>query len=58
VSKERWRVVEDYDRLSSALMRLKGQVEEKAREELEGIAEEISGSRTSTTGGGRNPAPS
>ncbi|MDP2952470.1 MAG: hypothetical protein Q8O76_04040, partial [Chloroflexota bacterium] len=41
VSKERWKIVEEYDRLSSALMGLEGQVEGKAREELKGIADDV-----------------
>ena len=41
VSKERWRTVEDYDRLSNALSGLVGRVEGEAREELKGIADDI-----------------
>jgi hypothetical protein len=41
VSKERWRTVEEYDKLSGALMGLGSRVEERAREELEGIADDI-----------------
>lgn len=41
VSKERWRTVEEYDRLSSALSGLVGRVEDKAKEELKGIADDV-----------------